>query len=104
MAIKLTVVIIETNQCYQLHTIFQPTFDSQGYLQMKLLEIISMGFDITDQLLMRLFLHLSDTGEKCEYNETVHQLLVGFKKACDSIRKGSIVQYSPGVWGTHETS
>jgi hypothetical protein len=27
---------------------------------------------------------LSDTGEKWEYNETVHQLFTGFKKAYDS--------------------
>jgi hypothetical protein len=30
---------------------------------------------------------LSDTGEKWEYNETVHQLFVEFKKACDSVRR-----------------
>jgi hypothetical protein len=29
-------------------------------------------------------LHSSDTGEKWEYNETVHQLFVDFKKAYDS--------------------
>jgi hypothetical protein len=26
-------------------------------------------------------------GKKCEYNETVHQLFVGFKKAHDSVRR-----------------
>jgi hypothetical protein len=30
---------------------------------------------------------LSDTGGKREYNETVHQLLVDFKKAYDSVRR-----------------
>jgi hypothetical protein len=55
---------------------------------MKLLVIISMGFDVTDQLLLRFFLlHSSDTGEKMEYNEAVHQLFVAFKKAYDSIRR-----------------
>jgi hypothetical protein len=30
---------------------------------------------------------LSDTGKKWEYNETVHQLFVDFKKAYDSVRR-----------------
>jgi hypothetical protein len=25
--------------------------------------------------------------KKCEYNETVHQLFIDFKKACDSVRR-----------------
>jgi hypothetical protein len=29
-------------------------------------------------------MHLSDTGEKWENNETVHQLFIDFNKACDS--------------------
>jgi hypothetical protein len=33
------------------------------------------------------FLHSSDTGEKSEYNETVHKLFIDFKKACDSVRR-----------------
>jgi hypothetical protein len=32
-------------------------------------------------------LHSSDTGEKWEFNETVHQLFVYFKKAYDSVRR-----------------
>jgi hypothetical protein len=32
-------------------------------------------------------MHSSDTGEKIEYNETVHQLFIGFKKAYDSVRR-----------------
>jgi hypothetical protein len=31
-------------------------------------------------------LHSSDTGEKWEYNKTVHQLFVDFNKAFDSVR------------------
>jgi hypothetical protein len=43
--------------------------------------------------------------KKWEYNETVHQLFVDFKKAYDSVRReGSIVHYSRGVWDTHVTS
>jgi hypothetical protein len=33
----------------------------------------------------KIFLHSSDTGEKWEYNETVHQLFIHFKKAHDSV-------------------
>jgi hypothetical protein len=32
-------------------------------------------------------LHSSDTGKKWEYNETVHQLFIDFKKAYDSVRR-----------------
>jgi hypothetical protein len=32
-------------------------------------------------------LHSSDTGEKWEYNETVQQLFIDFKKAYDSVRR-----------------
>jgi hypothetical protein len=50
---------------------------------MKLLGIISVGFDVTDQLLIiRQILE-----KKCEYNETVPQLIVDFKKAYDSFRR-----------------
>jgi hypothetical protein len=45
-----------------------------------------VGFDVTDQLLIG-HLYSSDTGEKWEHNETVHQLFVDFKKAYDSVRR-----------------
>jgi hypothetical protein len=48
---------------------------------MKLLGIISVGFDVTDQLLINFsFLHSSNTG-----NESV--LFIDFKKAYDSARR-----------------
>jgi hypothetical protein len=53
---------------------------------MKLLWIISVGFDVTNKLLIR-FLHSSDNGKKWEYNETVLQLFIDFKKAYDSVRR-----------------
>jgi hypothetical protein len=37
--------------------------------------------------------HLSDTGEIKEYNETVHQLFINFKKDYDSVRREIL---SPG--------
>jgi hypothetical protein len=47
---------------------------------MKLLGIISVGFDLTDQLLIRYFAFDRHWRKKWEYNETVHQLLADFKK------------------------
>jgi hypothetical protein len=62
-----------------------------------------VGFDVTDQLLITSFVFVRYCRKKCEYNETVHQLFVDFKKAYDSVRRESIVQYSHRVWGTHES-
>jgi hypothetical protein len=56
-----------------------------------------VGFDITDQLLIRFSAFVRYGRKKWEYNETVHQLFIDFKKAYDSVRKGSFVQYSHRV-------
>jgi hypothetical protein len=62
-----------------------------------------VGFKITDQLLIRFFcIHLI-LEVKWEYNETVHQLFVDFKKAYDSIRR-EVLYSILTVWGTHETA
>jgi hypothetical protein len=72
---------------------------------MKLLGIISLGFDVTDQLLMKFSAFVRYWRKKWEYSETVHQLFIDFKKAYDSVRKEVVyIQYSHRVWGTHETS
>jgi hypothetical protein len=52
---------------------------------MKLLGTINVDFNVTDQL------HIRDSAfvkywKKWEYNETVHQLFIDFKKAYDSVR------------------
>jgi hypothetical protein len=39
----------------------------------------------------------------CEYNETVHQLFVDFKKAYDSVRR-EVLYNILIVWGTDETN
>jgi hypothetical protein len=44
-----------------------------------------VGFDIIDQLLVRLFLHSSKTGEEMEVQWIVHQLFIEIKKACDLV-------------------
>jgi hypothetical protein len=54
---------------------------------MKLLGIISEGFDVTDQLLIRFFVYVRYWRKNLEYTKTVHQLFVDFKKAYDSVRR-----------------
>jgi hypothetical protein len=64
---------------------------------MKLLGIISGGFDVTDQLLIRSFAFARYWRKKLGYNETVHQLFIDFKKVYDSVRREvlyNIVTYS----------
>jgi hypothetical protein len=46
---------------------------------MKLLGI-GVGFDVTEQLLIRFSAFVIYWRKKWEYNETVHQLLINFKK------------------------
>jgi hypothetical protein len=47
---------------------------------MKLLAIINVGFNVTDQLLIRSFAFIRYLRKELEYNETVHQLYTDFKK------------------------
>jgi hypothetical protein len=51
------------------------------------LEIISAGFNIIDQVLVRFSAFVRYCRKKWEYNETIHQLFINFKKAYDSVRK-----------------
>jgi hypothetical protein len=53
---------------------------------MKLLGIISVCIDVTDKLLIRSFAFVRYWKEM-RFNQTVHQLFVDFKKACDSVRR-----------------
>jgi hypothetical protein len=71
---------------------------------MKLLGIINVGFDKRDQLLIRFFAFLRCWRKKLEYNERVHQLIIGFKKVCDSVRKEVLYNILNRVCGTHKTS
>jgi hypothetical protein len=50
---------------------------------MKLLGIIILSFNVTDQVLIRRSAFIRER----EYNETVHQLLVAFKKAYVPVRR-----------------
>jgi purine nucleoside phosphorylase len=53
---------------------------------MKLLGPINVDADITDNNSTD-FLYPADSGEKWEYNGTVHQLFIDFKKAYDSVMR-----------------
>jgi hypothetical protein len=51
------------------------------------LGIINVGFDITDQLLIKFSAFVRYWKKKWEYNETVQQLFIDFKKAYGSVRR-----------------
>jgi hypothetical protein len=52
---------------------------------MKLLSIISVGFNVTDFFFFFCICQILE--KKLEYNETVHQLFIDVKKAYDSVRR-----------------
>jgi hypothetical protein len=55
-----------------------------------------VGFDITDQTTDQIFCNHQILEKKWEYNETVHQVLIDFKKAYDSVRREvlyNIIEY-----------
>jgi hypothetical protein len=54
---------------------------------MKLLGIISVGFHVTDLLLIIFLAFVRYFRKKLEYSETVRQLLVDFEKAYDSVMR-----------------
>jgi hypothetical protein len=54
---------------------------------MKLLGIISVGLDVTDQLLIKYSAFVRCWRRSREYSETVRQLFIDFKKAYDSVRR-----------------
>jgi hypothetical protein len=51
---------------------------------MKYLGIISVGLDVTHQLQIKYFAFVRYWRKKWEYDETVHQPFIDFKKAHDS--------------------
>jgi hypothetical protein len=54
---------------------------------MKLLGIINVGFDVTDQLLIRILAFARYWRKNWEYSQRVHQLFLDLKKAYDSVRR-----------------
>jgi hypothetical protein len=65
---------------------------------MKLLGITSVGFNVTDQLLIRF----SAFVRYWRKNESTMNKYISYSYT--SRKQGSIVQYPHRVWGTHETS
>jgi len=51
------------------------------------LGIISVDFDVTLQLIFIYYVFLKYFRKKWEYKEAVYQLVIGFKKAYDSVRR-----------------
>jgi hypothetical protein len=71
---------------------------------MKLFGIISVGFDVTHQLVVR-FLDLSDTREKMlVQRDSTSAHICRVQESLWFNQEVSIVEYSHRVWGTHETS
>jgi hypothetical protein len=54
-------------------------------MQMKLLVITNVNFDVTDQ--HQIFYIWQILEKKWEYNGTIHQLFIVFKKAYNSVRR-----------------
>jgi hypothetical protein len=67
---------------------------------MKLLGIISVGFNVTDRLQIIFSAFIRYWRKIWKYNETVHQLFIDFKKAYDSVRREVLYNILIG----HETS
>jgi hypothetical protein len=55
-----------------------------------------VGFDVTDRLL--IFYSRQILEEKREYNETVHQLFIGYKKDYDSVRREVLYKILIEFW------
>jgi hypothetical protein len=56
-------------------------------MQMKLLGITYVDFGVIDPTTDQIFYIWQILEKKWEYNGTVHQLFIDFKKAYDSVRK-----------------
>jgi hypothetical protein len=56
-------------------------------MSMKLLRIISVIFVVTDLLRIRIYTKREVLEIKQDYNGTVHQLFICFKKDCDSVKR-----------------
>jgi hypothetical protein len=86
--IKLAVVIIMGYHCSQLHTTSSILLSKLSpYIYMTFFGIISVGIDVTEQLLMQILCTCQILEKELEHNETIDQLFVDFKKAYDSVRR-----------------
>jgi hypothetical protein len=70
---------------------------------MKLFRVISVGFNVTGQLLIRISVFMRYWRKEWEPNVTVHQVFIHFKKAYDSVIR-EVLHNILRVWGTTEIS
>jgi hypothetical protein len=63
---------------------------------------LQCGFRRKRSVTDRIFYIRQKLKTKWEYNSTAHQIFIDFKKACDSVRGWSIIQYSHCVCNTEE--
>jgi hypothetical protein len=90
--LKNEIGMIEVNWLYSGYI-----YDSSLVEQLSLCHV---QYSTTDQIFcIRQILE-----KKWEYNKTVYQLFVDFKKAYDSVRREVLYNILIRVWGTHETS
>jgi hypothetical protein len=75
--------IIQNFIQYLSHSFMCPYID-------QIIGTISVGFDITDQVLIRFFCIHQILEKKWEYSEPVHQLFIDFKKAYDSVKRKAL--------------
>jgi hypothetical protein len=59
-------------------------------MQTKLLETTNGAFDVIGKRLIRFSISVRYWRKKLEYNGTVHQLFINFKKAYDSVRREAL--------------
>jgi hypothetical protein len=63
-----------------------------------------VGFDATDQLLIKYLVLVRYWRNKREYYATVHQLLADFKRASDSVRREVLCNVLVASGSSHGTS
>jgi hypothetical protein len=66
--------------------------------------IINVDFNVTEQRLVKFSISSRYWRKKWEYNGSVDQLFIDFKKAYNSVRREEITQYSQWMWNTQKTS
>jgi hypothetical protein len=87
MVIKLTVEITEAYHWSISYIILSNIPLSSLHMQMKLFGITNVDSDVTDQQLIKFSISGRNWKKEKEYNGTIHQLFLDFKKSYDSISK-----------------
>jgi hypothetical protein len=83
---KFTIVIIDAYRCYQFHTILYPISFFQDYV-VEIIEHHQCGVQCNRTTTDQISCIHQIQEKKLECSETVHQLFIEFKKACDSVQR-----------------